>query len=191
MIVQVYRNRHYMNSKNIPPDHDDDEDALWKSAFDRLPDESVDDFCDQLSTKSEQCSEHLGVYYPAYYAGLCESISGDSDIQYADPSLSIQALKKIFKHPFNPDQTLDLHHLRGHEAYPSCQLFLMESFRQGHRQCRLVCGKGHHSAGQSLLKGICVFILERTPFVLAYQSSHRQRGSTGSIDVYLKKYSTP
>ena len=115
--MQVYRNRHYMNSKNIPPDHDDDEDALWKSAFDRLPDESVDDFCDQLSTKSEQCSEHLGVYYPAYYAGLCESISGDSDIQYADPSLSIQALKKIFKHPFNPDQTLDLHHLRGHEAY--------------------------------------------------------------------------
>lgn len=124
---------------------------------------------------------------PTQFPDNIAPLNGSHSLAFCQPGLSLRQLNKIFKHPFTPDITIDLHHQTRQEAYLTCQQMLLKCHWKNQRKCRVICGKGHHQQGQSKMKSVAVFVLKHTDFVLAYQSAHPQSGGTGAIDIYLKK----
>ena len=164
-------------------DHLTDE-QLWQATFDHLDHLDQDnDIHPPENPKGPVSIPHHD--YPSYEHILIQPISGTQVLSFADASLSARVVKSLFKDPFHPDQVLDLHHMSGPEAYQACQAILETTYCSQQRRCRLICGQGHHRLGQSLLKGVCVYVLERSPLVLAYRSAAQKAGGTGAIDVYL------
>ena len=166
-----------------------DDQTLWADHYEALPDhmDLPADAETPQASRLQQEQKTIVTKYPVYDQTLIKPLPGTSVLRYAHASMSTQLFKKVFQSPFKASQTLDLHHHSGKKAYSACQLFLQTAFTHQHRRCRLICGFGHHSQGQSLLKGVCVYVLQRTPFVLAYRSATPTTGGTGAIDVYLRK----
>ena len=179
-----------MVRKNTTPEKPPiDDQALWVDHYETLPDhmDLPADAETSSTSRAQQEQKTIATKYPAYDQTLIKPLPGASVLRYAHASISAQLFKKVFQSPFKASQTLDLHHHSGEKAYSACQLFLQTAFTHQHRRCRLICGFGHHSQGQSLLKGVCVYVLQHTPFVLAYRSATPTTGGTGAIDVYLRK----
>lgn len=124
---------------------------------------------------------------PSYYHAGISPMDGHTCLLYHQSGISIRQAKKIFHHPFQPQRIIDLHHMSGQQGYDCCQSALVHCYLQRQRRCRIICGIGHHSQGRSLMKGIAVYIMRRTAFLLAYQSADSRSGGTGAIDVYLQR----
>lgn len=170
-----------------PENANNDDQIVWQQHIDQLF--SLDHEVRLSSPVDDDGELYMSntPHYPPYDADRIDSIPGIDTLTYAHSSMSPSRLKKLFSDPYPVDQTLDLHHLFAPAAYESCQSFLLRAYLERDRRCRLICGFGHHTQGHSRLKGVCVFILKRCPFVLAYQSAAPKDGGTGAINIYLRK----
>ena len=169
-------------SKRPHPSHttSEDDEALWQKALQDLHRHS----CASKEKTSDDDSHSIDFYLPSYHPEAFSPLASDHTIQYRQNGISIRQFQRYFAYPFRPQYTLDLHHMRTELAYDACQQALSHCRRQGIRRCRFICGKGRH--GISIMKGMVLYVLERTDWVLAYRSADTRQGGTGAIEIYLK-----
>ena len=86
----------------------------------------------------------------------------------------------------HPDAELDLHGLTVEEAWSSLENFFNQSYRRGFTKVLLIHGKGNHSDGEGVLRGLVKRFIENCPF--AGESGHgaAKVGGTGSTWVVIK-----
>jgi DNA-nicking Smr family endonuclease len=141
------------------------------------------------SHRSEPCtSTAVPLQLPAYHPDNTPALAANEALKFKKPGLSNRNMHKYFKHPFNPDITLDLHHHHGEAAYYACQTLLQNCYQQKLRSCRIICGLGHRETNLSKMKGVAVYVLTRTPFVIAFQSADARAGGLGAIDILLQRH---
>ena len=174
-----------MNSSNAPSD---DDQNIWENAFHSLTEgiEKTIHFQENKASQKKIKSHHNQNFRP-FLPNDFTPVEGNLPVSFSHPSLPLSSIKKIFKYPFCPQLSIDLHHMSCIEAYTACQYAISQCQEKHFRKLHLICGKGHHTNGPSKLKGVCVYVLSESLSVLAYQSSHLSQGGTGAIDVFLKK----
>lgn len=113
---------------------------------------------------------------------------GVYDKDAEDPELNGEALSAAERRrrllARRPDASIDLHGLTADEAWNALEGFFETSRRQGCRKVAIIHGKGNHSRGEAVLKGLVRQFIERCPF--AGESGHGSQGGTGTTWVVLK-----
>ena len=80
-----------------------------------------------------------------------------------------------------PEATLDLHGMNSREAEQALENFVLDCRRRGLRKVLIIHGKGHHSQGEPVLRGVVRRYLEKSPYTGAFgpaEPKHRGRGAT-------------
>jgi dsDNA-specific endonuclease/ATPase MutS2 len=85
-----------------------------------------------------------------------------------------------------PEATLDLHGLRAEEVSPALERFVSASRRQGLRKVLIIHGKGKHSQGEPVLRGLVRGYLERSPHTGAFGPADPRLGGSGAVWVTLR-----
>lgn len=92
---------------------------------------------------------------------------------------------------YEPQATLNLHHLRVREARREVAGFIMECYRTGVRTALIIHGLGVKSKPRpALLKSLCNQWLPDLEPVLAFHSAQKKHGGAGATYVMLRKNST-
>ncbi|MFO7850305.1 MAG: Smr/MutS family protein [Spirochaetia bacterium] len=86
-----------------------------------------------------------------------------------------------------PQDTLDLHGMKGDEAEDKLRRFLDSARRRALRKVLIIHGKGNHSTGVPVLKNIVVDYLRRCSFTGEMGTPGRELGGSGATWVILKK----
>lgn len=163
-----------------PKDQDSEpnDDALWQKALEDLVP------CPKTNAGSADTTAIPDFHLPAYHPDAFSALPTAQTVTYRKSGVSLRQFHRQFAYPFQAQYILDLHHMRAASAYDACQYALAHCRRQGFRRLRLICGKGRH--GTSVMKGMVLYVLDRTDWVLAYRSADVRQGGTGAVDVYLQ-----
>ena len=86
-----------------------------------------------------------------------------------------------------PQATLDLHGMNSREAEQALENFLLLCRRRGLRKVLIVHGKGHHSQGEPVLRGIVRRYLEKSPYTGAFGPADRKHGGRGATWVIVRE----
>lgn len=167
-----------MSSHHSP---DDEEQQLWQTTFDSL----LNTPSDSVPTENSPPTYPLDTHYPCYHISQIQPVLGSKTLQFIHPSLSLSQSRRALSQPFKPELSVDLHHLHAPQAYQACQCAIAQCLAHHLRRLRLICGQGHHANGLSLLKGVCLFVLNQSPSILAFETAHPSEGGTGAINVFL------
>jgi len=86
-----------------------------------------------------------------------------------------------------PQATLDLHGMNSREAEQALENFVLLCRRRGLRKVLVVHGKGHHSEGEPVLKGVVTRYLEKSPYTGAFAPADRKHGGRGATWVVVRQ----
>ncbi|WP_116474028.1 DNA endonuclease SmrA [Zobellella maritima] len=111
----------------------------------------------------------------------------DDIVAFKKDGVQDGVFKKLRLGQYPCEARLDLHKHTVEQARKALLDFIRDSLRQGHRSLVVVHGKGERSQPQALLKSYVSGWLKQIPQVLAYHSTQRHHGSTGSLYVLLRK----
>jgi DNA-nicking Smr family endonuclease len=85
-----------------------------------------------------------------------------------------------------PDDTLDLHGLTQEEAWTRLETFFAAARQAGFEKLLIIHGKGNHSAGEAVLKGLVRRYIEECPFAGESGPGNASQGGAGATWVFLK-----
>jgi DNA-nicking Smr family endonuclease len=86
-----------------------------------------------------------------------------------------------------PQATLDLHGMNSREAEQALENFLLLCRRRGLRKVLIVHGKGHHSRGEPVLRGVVRRYLEKSPYTGTFGPADRKYGGRGATWVVVRE----
>ncbi len=86
-----------------------------------------------------------------------------------------------------PQAVLDLHGLTGPEAEQALIGFLRSARRRKLEKVLVIHGKGTHSRGGSVLRGVVRACLEKSPHGGAFGPAERKHGGSGATWVVLRR----
>ena len=86
-----------------------------------------------------------------------------------------------------PQATLDLHGMNSREAEQALESFVLECRRRGVRKALIIHGKGHHSQGEPVLRGVVQRYLEKSPYTGAFGPAERRYGGRGATWVVVRE----
>jgi DNA-nicking Smr family endonuclease len=81
---------------------------------------------------------------------------------------------------------LDLHGMSSREAEQALENFIHLARRRGHQKVLIVHGKGHHSKGEPVLRGVVHRYLEKCPYTGAFGPATAKQGGRGATWVSLR-----
>jgi len=85
-----------------------------------------------------------------------------------------------------PQAILDLHGMNSREAEQVLDNFIQSARRRGLQRVLIVHGKGHHSPGEPVLKGVVRKYLEKCPYTGAFGPADRKQGGRGATWVVVR-----
>jgi DNA-nicking Smr family endonuclease len=85
-----------------------------------------------------------------------------------------------------PDAEIDLHGLKRDEAWAALERFFEEGRRRGLEKLLIIHGKGSHSMGEGLLRGLSARFIEGCPFAGESGRNPAATGGSGATWVLLK-----
>lgn len=86
-----------------------------------------------------------------------------------------------------PQRTLDLHGMRAEEALRALEQFVVTCRRAGVRKVLVIHGKGYHSQGEPVLRGLVRRYLEQSPHTGAFGPAPRELGGSGALWVAIRQ----
>lgn len=111
----------------------------------------------------------------------------DDIVGYKKDGVQDGVFKKLRLGQYPCEARLDLHKHTVAQARKAQLDFIRDCLRQDRRSLIVIHGKGQHNQPPALLKSYVSGWLKQIPGVLAYHSTQRHHGSTGSLYVLLRK----
>lgn len=111
------------------------------------------------------------------------SAAGDA---YFNPGLQKKLQRRIRQGRIRPEDSLDLHGCRQHEALQMLDAFLAEALGRGLRMVVIVHGRGLRSEREAVLKPLVQRWLGSQSGVLAWCPAQARDGAAGASYVYLQ-----
>ncbi|MDF1759058.1 MAG: Smr/MutS family protein [Coxiellaceae bacterium] len=122
-----------------------------------------------------------------YYSRGADSLGPDDRLNYEQPHILKNDIKRLKKGDFPIEARLDLHLYTVEQAIDALHDFIDQCQTEDIRYALIVHGKGHYSAdGVPAIKNMINQWLRNHPNVLAFQSAKPRDGGTGAIYVLLK-----
>jgi DNA-nicking Smr family endonuclease len=113
-------------------------------------------------------------------------VSTEDLIEFAQSGVQHKMLRKLRLGQYNVDAILDLHGKTAEEARQSLSEFLLRCQQKGLRHVLIIHGKGRNS-NQPVLKNKLNHWLRQTEQVLAFCSAPPKSGSSGALNVLLRR----
>jgi DNA-nicking Smr family endonuclease len=113
-------------------------------------------------------------------------VSGEDLIEFARSGVQHKMLRKLRLGQYNVDAILDLHGKTVEEARQSLSDFLLRCQQRALRHVLIIHGKGRYS-NQPVLKNKLNHWLRQTEQVLAFCSATSKSGSSGALNVLLRR----
>lgn len=105
---------------------------------------------------------------------------------YFNPGLQKKLQRRIRLGQIRPEDSLDLHGCRQHEALQMLDSFLAEALGRGLRMVVIVHGRGLRSEREAVLKPLVQRWLGNQPGVLAWCPAQARDGAAGASYVFLQ-----
>ncbi|MDR1909043.1 MAG: Smr/MutS family protein [Spirochaetaceae bacterium] len=116
---------------------------------------------------------------------LSENGVYDKDAGDSGPAENREARRRRLRAK-KPDDTLDLHGLTQEEAWTQLESFFAAARRADFEKVLIIHGKGNHSAGDAVLKGLVRRYIEGCPFAGESGPGNASQGGAGATWVFLK-----
>lgn len=114
-------------------------------------------------------------------------VTPDHQFQWHREGTQVAVLDRLKLGHYASGDQIDLHHRSIREAHGLIWSFLAESLANGHRNVRIIHGKGARSNPPAQLKSYVGQVLKEHEDVFAFCSAPRELGGTGTTLVWLRK----
>ncbi len=140
------------------------------------------------SLNSIKTLSHIKIdYTEEEYDDIIMKVGSEEQLEFRRDGVNTKDLKKL-KDNNEALKTLDLHGMNSKEAQHSVVEFITISIQKGHTRIRIIHGKSINKkyANHPIIKNIVNNMLQKIPQVLAFCSSNKYYGGTGSLNVLLQ-----
>ena len=114
-------------------------------------------------------------------------VSPDHVFQWHRDGTQVAVLDRLRLGHYSPGDQIDLHHRSIREAHGLIWAFLSEALAHGHRNVRIIHGKGARSNPPAQLKSYVGQVLKEHDDVFAFCTAPAELGGAGTTLVWLRK----
>lgn len=152
-----------------------------------LLEKEIQTHCDNSEKNIEKLLDVKIDYIEEEFSNIHPKVGSEDQLEFRRAGVNTKDLKQL-KDIKLPIETLDLHGVDSKEAQALIADFITKSLQKNQTRIRIIHGKSANKkhSNYPIIKNIANSMLQKIPQVLAFCSSNKYYGGTGSLNVLLQ-----